>query len=122
MGSMTAGKLFTLSDELFACLHADNTPFIGVVTFGNTYYGIALKEILKRAQGQGFRVAALGAFVCRHSMDMSIASGRPDAHDVEIMQDFGRKAWAKIQAGDYELHTQPKTSSTRTRHLTLTSV
>lgn len=54
MCSMTAGKLFTLSDELFACLHADNTPFIGAITFGNTYYGIALKEMLARASSQGF--------------------------------------------------------------------
>ena len=111
-GSMTAGKLFTLSDELFACLHADNTPFVGVVTYGNTYYGIALKEMLARVQGQGFRVAALAAFVSRHSMDTSIAAGRPDAKDEEIMHEFGRKAWAKVQTGDYELHTQPPTSWT----------
>lgn len=112
MGSMTAGKLFTLSEELFACLHGNNTPFIGVVTYGNTYYGIALKEMLKRAEGQGFLVAALAAFVARHSMDMSIAEGRPDSHDEEIMTDFGRKAWEKVQGGDYELHTQPQTSWT----------
>ena len=112
MGSMTAGKLFTLSDELFACLHGDNTPFIGVITYGNTYYGIALKEMLKRAQGQGFCVAALGAFVSRHSMDTSIAEGRPDSRDEAIMTDFGHKAWEKVQSGDYELHTQPPTSWT----------
>ncbi len=109
-GSMTAGKLFTLSDELFACLHADNTPFIGVVTFGNGYYGIALNEMQRRAQGQGFRVAAMGAFIARHSMDTSIAEERPDSHDKEIMRDFGRKAYEKIQRGDYELHEQPKTN------------
>ncbi len=68
--------------------------------------------MLKRAEGQGFRAAALGAFVCRHSMDTSIASGRPDAKDEEIMLDFGRKAWEKVKSGDYELHTQPMTSST----------
>ena len=73
-GSMTAGKLFTLSDELFACLEAHDTPFIGVVTYGNTYYGIALKELQQRASHSGFRVAALAAFVCRHSMDTSISS------------------------------------------------
>ena len=112
MGSMTAGKLFTLSEELFACLHADNTPFIGVVTYGNTYYGIALKEMLSRAQGQGFRVAAMAAFVARHSMDTSIAEGRPDAKDEALMLDFGRKAYEKVQSGDCELHTQPHTSST----------
>lgn len=109
-GSMTAGKLFTLSDEMFACLQGNNTPFIGIVTFGNGYYGIALKEMLERAKGRGFKVAALGAFVSRHSMDTSIAGGRPDEHDKEIMREFGRKAYAKIQNGDYELHELPKTN------------
>ena len=111
-GSMTAGKLFTLSDELFACLEAHDTPFIGVITYGNTYYGIALKELQKRAANSGFRVAALAAFVSRHSMDVSIAEGRPDAHDEAVMLEFGRKAWEKVQSGDFVLHTQPKTSST----------
>ncbi len=110
MGSMTAGKLFTLSDELFACLEGDNTPFVGVVTYGNGYYGIALNEMKKRAEGQDFKVIALGAFIARHSMKTDIAAGRPDAHDKEIMRDFGSKAYAKILAGDYELHTQPKTN------------
>ncbi|MBQ2617276.1 MAG: flavodoxin family protein, partial [Synergistaceae bacterium] len=31
-GMMTAGKLFTLSDEIFACLEGNDTPFIGVIT------------------------------------------------------------------------------------------
>lgn len=110
MGSMTAGKLFTLSDELFACLEAHDTPFIGVITFGNGYYGIALNEMLKRAEGSGFKVAALGAFVSRHSMDTSIAEGRPDEHDKEIMREFGRKAYEKIQNEDCTLHELPKTN------------
>lgn len=67
MGTMTAGKLFTLSDELFACLHANNTPFIGAVTYGNEYYGISLTEMNERAESRGFKVAALGAFPVQHS-------------------------------------------------------
>lgn len=109
-GMITAGKLFTLSDEIFACLHGDNTPFIGVITYGNGYYGIALKEMLDRAQKQGFNVAALGAFVSRHSMDTAIAEGRPDSNDLRIMREFGRKAYEKILAGDYELHDKPGTN------------
>ena len=109
-GMMTAGKLFTLSDELFDCLKADGTPFIGVVSFGNTYYGIALTEMLRRAEGRGFKVAALGAFVARHSIDPSLAEGRPDAKDMEIMADFGRKAYEKILGGDCELHDVPGTN------------
>lgn len=112
MGSMTAGKLFTLSEELFACLEADNTPFIGVISYGNGYYGIALNEMLERAEKSGFKVAAMGAFIARHSMKDSIAEGRPDSHDKEIMREFGRKAYEKILSGDLILHELPKTNWT----------
>ncbi|MBQ7577606.1 MAG: EFR1 family ferrodoxin [Synergistaceae bacterium] len=109
-GSITAGKLFTLSDEIFNCLEADNTPFIGVISYGNGYYGIALTEMLERAEKSGFKVSAMGAFISRHSMNESIAEGRPDSHDKEIMHEFGRKAYEKILSGDITLHNQPKTN------------
>ena len=110
MGTMTAGKLFTLSDELFACLEAEGTPFIGAVTYGNEYYGISLTEMNERAEGRGFRVLALGAFPVQHSSVPEFGTGRPDEKDKEIMRDFGRKAWGKVQAGDYELHNVPGTN------------
>ena len=52
----------------------------------------------------------MGAFVSRHSMDTTIAEGRPDAHDKQLMLDFGRRAWEKVQAGDHELHNKPDTN------------
>ena len=109
-GCMTAGKLFTLSDEIFDCLEGNNTPFIGIATFGNTYYGIALTEMLKRAEKSGFKVAALGAFVARHSIDTSFAASRPDDKDKEIIKNFAEKAYEKILSGDLTLHTMPKTN------------
>lgn len=112
MGTMTAGKLFTLSDEIFACLHADNTPFIGAVTYGNEYYGISLTEMNERAQGRGFRVAALGAFPVQHSSLPAFGTGRPDDKDKEIMRDFGRRAYEKVKSGDCSLHNVPGTNWT----------
>ena len=109
-GCMTAGKLFTLSDKIFDCLEADNTPFIGIVTFGNTYYGIALTEMFKRAEKSGFKVVALGAFIARHSIDPTFAAERPDDKDREIMKDFAQRAYEKVINGDLTLHTLPKTN------------
>ena len=108
-GCMTAGKLFTKTDEVFDCLQGNETPFIGLVTYGNTYYGIALTEMLKRAEANGFVVAALGAFVARHSIDPSFGAGRPDDKDKKIIRDFAHKAYEKVLNGDLTLHTQPKT-------------
>ena len=55
-GSLSAGMLFTKAEELFACLQGNETPFIGVVSFGNAYYGVALTEMKERAEGRGFQV------------------------------------------------------------------
>lgn len=110
MGCMTAGMIFGNSTELFDCLHADNTPFIGIISYGNGYYGIALTQMKELAENQGFKVAAMGAFIAQHTIDHKAGAGRPDEHDREIMREFGKKAYAKIVAGDYELHQQPKTN------------
>ncbi len=109
-GCMTAQKLFTLSDEIFACLEGHETPFIGVITYGNGFYGIALTEMLRRACSSGFKVAALGAFIARHAIDANAGRGRPDASDLAIMQDFGRRAFEKVLSGDLELHVLPTTN------------
>ncbi len=109
-GCMTAQKLFTLSDEMFACLEGHDTPFIGAITYGNGFYGIALNELLRRAEGSGFKVAALGAFIAKHSIDPDAGLGRPDASDLAAMRDYGRRAYEKIASGDLVLHTLPKTN------------
>ncbi len=109
-GSLSAGMLFTKAEELFNCLQGNDTPFIGVVSFGNAYYGVALTEMNERAESRGFKVCALGAFVSRHSMAPECGAGRPDAKDEAIMVDFGRRAYEKILAGDDTLHQQPKTN------------
>ena len=108
-GSLSAGMLFTKAEELFGCLQGNETPFIGVVSFGNAYYGVALTEMKERAEGRGFQVCALGAFIAQHTMAPELGAGRPDAKDEAIMVDFGRKAYEKILAGDYTLHKQPVT-------------
>ena len=107
---MTAGKLFTKTDEVFDCLQGNNAPFIGLVTYGNTYYGIALTEMLRRAEKQGFVVTALGAFIARHSIDPNFAAGRPDDKDKEIIRDFAHKVYEKVLSGDLTLHMLPKTN------------
>lgn len=109
-GCMTAQKLFTLSDEMFASLEGHDTPMIGIVSYGNGFYGIALKELLKRATERGFLVAAAGAFPAQHSISSTIGPGRPDASDMETIRAFGRKAAEKIGSGDLNLHTQLQTN------------
>ena len=109
-GMISAGKLFTLSEEIFACLHAEGTPFVGLITYGNAYYGIALKELLERAEKSGFKVSSLAAFIAQYSINSELGTGRPDDRDKEIIREFARKSYDKILSGDLTLHELPKTS------------
>ena len=108
-GCMSAGKLFTLSDEMFACLKAENTPFIGLTTYGNAYYGIAIKEMNERAQNSGFSVISLGAFIARYSMLKGLADNRPDESDKQIIKNFAKQSYEKLLRGDLSLHDELKT-------------
>ncbi|MGG7048782.1 MULTISPECIES: 4Fe-4S binding protein [unclassified Campylobacter] len=108
-GCASAGKLFTLSEEMFECLQAKETPFIGLITYGNAYYGIAIKEMFERANKSGFSVVSLGAFISRRSIDMSLAHDRPDASDLEIIKNFAKKSYEKFLSGDFALHDELKT-------------
>ncbi|MBQ9292039.1 MAG: 4Fe-4S binding protein [Campylobacter sp.] len=108
-GCMTAGKLFTLSDEMFACLKADKTPFIGLVTYGNAYYGIAIKEMNERAINSGFSVISLGAFISKYSMLEGLAENRPDESDKKIIKEFAKQSYEKLLRGDFALHDELKT-------------
>lgn len=109
-GSLSAGMLFTKAEEIFNCLQGNETPFIGIVTFGNAYYGVALTEMKNRAESKNFKVCALGAFATHHTMTEEVGKNRPDEKDFEIMLDFGRKAYEKILSGDLNLHENPKTN------------
>jgi len=49
-------------------------------------------------EGQGFRVAAALAAVAEHNIMRSVAGGRPDARDIEFIDNFAAKAAGKISA------------------------
>ena len=109
-GMISAGMLFTKAEEIFNCLKGNETPFIGVISYGNAYYGVALTEMNERAEKSGFKVTALGAFISRHSMSPALAEGRPDSHDKEIMLDFGKRAYEKVLSGNLKLTNKPVTN------------
>ena len=71
-------KILPFVQTLF---EAQNTPAICVVTYGNRNYDSSLTELVQEMTGDGFKVFAAGAFVCRHVFSDRIAAGRPDADD-----------------------------------------
>jgi ferredoxin len=74
---------------------------VPVVTFGNRSYDNSLAELCALLEEKGFRVAAAGAFVCRHAFTDELAYGRPGWSDGFEMKTFAKRIADKLKkAGD----------------------
>jgi ferredoxin len=91
-----AGRLPIKIDDFFSGLKGDATPAVALVVYGNREYNDALVELKLRLEGRGFIVKAGAAFVGEHTFSHKIATGRPDANDLAIAHDFGRKTAMSI--------------------------
>ena len=80
-------------------ISGNNTPVVVVVVYGNREYEDALLELRDIVAELGFRPIAGGAFIGEHSYDSEttpIATGRPDAQDMEKAKRFGESIQGKI--------------------------
>ena len=73
---------------------------IPVVVYGNRQYDDALIELSDILKMNGFRVIAAAAFIGEHAFSYSLAKDRPDAPDMDRVQDFGSQIHGKICAGE----------------------
>lgn len=96
LGFMTATKLFGLVEDVLNSLKGNNTPLIGVVLFGNGYYGSSLKTLKIEVEERGFKLVGAGAFIGQHTFTSSIATNRPDEKDKQIQEQFGLDMYNKI--------------------------
>ena len=80
-------------------LHAQGSPAVAVVTFGNRSFDNALAELCAVLKGDGFCPVGAGAFAAVHAFTDALAPGRPNAEDLALAEDFARQLAAKIQAG-----------------------
>ncbi len=94
-----AGRLPKDLDDFFTGLNGNSTPAAAVVVYGNRDYNDALIELRMRLEGRGFIVRCATAFIAEHTVRSKIATGRPDANDLAIALDFGRKTAAYIDGG-----------------------
>lgn len=100
------GHVAPLALERMKDLHADGTPAVIVVVYGNRAYEKALVELDAFVSGLGFKVIAGGTFVGEHSYSSDrypIAAGRPDDDDLKFAEEFGAKVRIKLSnAADAE--------------------
>ncbi|MDC7226959.1 MAG: EFR1 family ferrodoxin [Spirochaetales bacterium] len=84
---------------------AGNGAFaIPVVTFGNRSYDDALSELRDLLEANDFRTIAGAAVVGRHPFSDVLASGRPDADDIDRLKGFSQDICYKL--GKYNMHRQ----------------
>lgn len=104
------GRVAPLAMERLQAVSSKGGPVALVVLYGNRAYEKALIELDGFAVLKGFKVIAGATFVGEHSYhteQQPIATGRPDAYDLEYATDFGKKIVQKIdEASDYE-HLYP---------------
>ena len=81
-------------------IKGNGTPAVVIAVYGNRAYDDALLELRDLAAELGFRPVAGSAFIGEHSYDSEatpIASGRPDAQDLEKAKRFGELIRAKMR-------------------------
>lgn len=100
------GHVAPLALERMKDIHANGSPAVVVVVYGNRAYEKALADLDAFASGLGFKVIAGGTFIGEHSYSNQknpVAAGRPDADDLKYAELFGEKIRTKIaEAADME--------------------
>lgn len=87
-----SGRLPSVMLSRFKQMKGNGRPAAVVVAYGNRAYEDALVELRDTAIEVGFRPIAAGAFIGEHSYSTSalpIATGRPDADDLLVANNFG---------------------------------
>lgn len=97
-----AGRIPEMAVKLFHQIDGHGMKAIVAVVYGNRDYDDALLELIDIATEDGFEVIAAGAFIAQHCIFPKVANGRPDKQDIEIAEDFIRRA---KQSGKLDINT-----------------
>ena len=95
-----AGRIPKTARNRLAKLKGDNTPAIAVVNYGNAHVTDALLELVDLLKENNFNVIAAASTVSHHSIFNGVAVGRPDAADIEKINEFAEKCKGKIESGE----------------------
>lgn len=90
------GRIPSFLDNNLNKIKGDNTLAIITAVYGNRDYDDALIEMKNILKSNGFITIAAGAFIGEHSYSTKIATNRPDAKDLMIIDDFSKKIVGKI--------------------------
>ena len=92
------GRIPKLASEKLSKMKANNTKAIVVLNYGNIDYGDALLEITELLKSNNFDIVGIATTVSQHSQFSEIASDRPDAKDMERINEFSKNISEKLKS------------------------
>lgn len=96
-------KIPSIVYSVLSKLKGNGKPVVLAGVYGNIGAGIVLNELYTIAEKSGFKVIGAGTFIGEHSFSSSkvpVARNRPDNHDLNIAEEFGKSIMKKIQSTD----------------------
>lgn len=91
------GRLPKIAEAVMTLLKGDGSPAVLVAVYGNRAYSEAVLELDQLAKDRGFIPLAAVTAIAEHSMVPSVAAGRPDQADREVLAAFGEKLVKHLQ-------------------------
>ncbi|WP_425445986.1 EFR1 family ferrodoxin [Dethiothermospora halolimnae] len=92
-----AGRVPNVLLKYLNTIKGNGALAIAIVVYGNRNYDDALIELKDILKSDGFSVIAAGAFIGEHSFSKTLAKGRPDREDMDIVSDFAHNIWKKLE-------------------------
>lgn len=94
-----AGRLPKTASERLSKIKGNNTPAIAIANYGNANVGDALLELGEILTENNFSIIGAGTTVSHHSIFSNVAVGRPDASDIEKIDEFAKRCKSKLESG-----------------------
>lgn len=94
-----SGRIPTVAAEFLKTVKGGGAKAVAIVVYGNRDYDDALLELCDILEEDGFDVVGAGAFVGEHSLNETVAAGRPDEADLAAAKAFGKAVSDKLAQG-----------------------
>lgn len=91
-----AGRVPNVLLRYLYSISGNGASAVPVVVYGNREYDDALIELNDILQSNGFNIIAAGAFIGEHAFSYTLANGRPDNRDLEIINEFADRIGFKL--------------------------
>jgi len=94
-----SGRIPAVAAEFLKSVKGGGAKAVAIAVYGNRDYDDALSELCDILEADGFDVIGAGAFVGEHSLNETVAAGRPDETDLAAARAFKEAVSDKLSQG-----------------------